>query len=101
MGSGVTEVDGPLAIFCGGPPGLNIRAKYAANGAVNQDYYNTILFLVGDPNCWGPLVFDLTLPNGRYATAHGIAMTHATLHSVTLQSKFILTKKTLLIENQI
>ena len=70
--SGVTEVDGALSHFLWwGPlgPWLNIRAKYVGNGAVNQDYYNTILFLVGAPNCWGPLLFDLTLPNGRYATA--------------------------------
>ena len=47
--SGVTEVDGTLSHFLWwGPlgPWLNIRAKYVGNGAVNQDYYNTILFLV-------------------------------------------------------
>ena len=66
--NGVTEV--ALSHFCGGASWLNIRAKYVGNGAVNQEYYNTILFLVGAPNCRGPLVFDLTLPNGRYATAY-------------------------------
>ena len=26
----------------------------------------------GAPNCWGSLVFELTLPNERYATAYWV-----------------------------